>query len=171
MRISFLMYMLIILLFLFGCEEEQEQAVQHGEAGFITQFVSKDEVLIGDVIYNIKTDTIISTNSGESLDDKDLQIGMKIQPYYIGSMQDTFPAKAEARLLRVLADDVSMEESVMIINVLQQLRRGEDEHFIVTKVERQENAYRMNVMKRSNVDIGFVITVDAENYEILFMEA
>ena len=169
MRISFLMYMLIILLFLFGCEEEQ--AVQHGEPGFITQFVSKDEILIGDVIYSINTDTEISTTSGESLDDKELQIGMKIQPYYIGSMQETFPAKAETRLLRVLVDDVSMEESVMIINVLQQLRRGEDEHFIVTKVERQENAYRMNVMKRSNVDIGFVITVDAENYEILFMEA
>lgn len=169
MRISFLMYMLIVLLFLSGCEEEQ--AVQHGEAGFITQFVGKDEVLIGDVIYSINTDTKISTNSGESLDEKDLQIGMKVQPYYIGSMQETFPAKAEARLFRVLVDDVSMEESVMIINVLQQLRRGEDEHFIVTKVERQENAYRMNVMKRSNVDIGFVITVDAENYEILFMEA
>lgn len=170
MRISFLMYMLTLLLFLYGCEEDP--AVQHGEAGFITQFVSKDEVLIGDVIYNMTTETKISTSSGESLEKGDLQIGMKIQPYYIGSsMKETFPAKAEARLFRVLTDDASMKQSVMIINVLQQLKRGEDEHFIVTKVERQGDFYRMNVMKRSNVDIGSVITVDAESYEILFMEA
>lgn len=168
MRIPFWMYMLILLLLLFGCEEEP--AVQHGEAGFITQFVSKDEVLIGDVIYRITSDTKISTSSGESLEEEALQIGMKIQPYYI-DRQETFPAKAKARLLRVLKDDGSMEESVMIINVLQQLKRGEDEHFIVTKVERQGEVYRMHVMKRSNVDIGSVITVDADNYEILFMEA
>ncbi|MBD3109577.1 hypothetical protein IEO70_14610 [Bacillus sp. AGMB 02131] len=169
MRSFSMVFSFTILFFLLGCEEKQD--IHHGEAGFITQFVSKDQVLIGNVIYSITGDTKISSSSGESLDKSDLQLGMKIQPYYNGSMAESFPAKAEARLLRVMTDDESMRESVMLINVLQQLKRSEEEHFIVTEVERQENAYIMYIMKRSNVDIGFTLTVDAETYEILRMEA
>lgn len=169
MRSFSLLYLFIIVFILLGCEEKQD--IHHGEAGFITQFVGKDQVLIGDVIYSITSDTKISAASGESLNQDELQLGMKIQPYYIGAMEESFPAKAKAKLLRVLTDDTSMKESVMIINVLQQLKRSEDEHFIVTNVERADQTYIMNVMKRSNVDIGFTLTVDAETFEILFMEA
>lgn len=165
---KWLLPLVVIVSLLMGCEDE---SVHGGTEGFITQFVSDDLVLIGDTIYNINRDTQIHTSEGESLKKGDLKIGMKVQPFYKGALEETFPAKGDAKLLRALTDDESQKESVMIINVLHQLKHNEDEHFIITNVVHDEGVYEMDVMRRSNVDIGFTITVHDESYEILYMEA
>lgn len=165
-----LLSFIIMMIVLVGCENKP---VHQGKIGFITQIMSNESLLIGDTIYKINKDTQIKTSDGETLKEKDLKIGMKIQPFYEGEMKESFPARTEAKLLRILIDDQSSKESVMIINVIHQLRHNEDEHFIITNVVHNdsEDAYVMHVMRRSNLDIGFTITVDDDTYKIKYMEA
>lgn len=160
----------MLILLLAGCSQK---TVHRGTTGFITQFVKDDQVLIGDVIYEIGHDTQLQTNEGEALKKNDLRLGMKIQPFYEGDISQAFPRRARAKMLQVQQEPADLQESAMIVNVLSQLRHNKDEHFIVTNVihKPDEDAYVMDVMRRSNVDIGFKITVDEHNYEILFMEA
>ncbi|MEH6942508.1 hypothetical protein [Bacillus sp. JJ722] len=166
---KWLLPFIVIVSLLISCEDDS--SVNGGTEGYITQFVKDDLVLIGDTIYNINSDTQLQTSDGESLKKSDLKIGMKVQPFYKETLEETFPAKGDAKLLRVLTDEESLKESVMMINVLHQLKHNEDEHFIITNVVHAEGVYEMDVMRRSNVDIGFTITVDDESYEILYMEA
>lgn len=170
MRVFFPILLLSMFL-LAGCEEEA--LIEIGTTGFITQIVDRDEVLIGDVIYRISDETQISNSSGKVLRKSDLQIGMKIQPYYIGNLSDTFPSRCDAKLLRVLKDEQSLDESKMMKSVIYDLRRNEDEHFIITNVIHKlaENVYEMDVMRRSNVDLGFSITVNEGTYEILYKKS
>ncbi|MFS0781046.1 hypothetical protein [Bacillus sp. 1P06AnD] len=161
---------LLAALILAGCKQE---TVHSGTEGFITQFEKDDRLLIGDVIYEIDHDTQIQTEDGDRLKKKDLKLGMKIKPFYEGKKEQVFPSRAHAKLLLIQNDPESLKETSMIINVLRQLRHNEDEHFIITKMVHKddEDAYIMNVMRRSNVDIGSTITVDEHSYEILYMEA
>ncbi|WP_042346176.1 hypothetical protein [Bacillus massiliigorillae] len=165
---KWLLPLVVIVILLIGCENK---SVHGGTEGFITQFVSDDKVLIGDTIYEINRDTQIQTTDGDALKKNDLKIGMKVQPFYKDTLKETFPARGDAKLLRVSVDDESQKESVMMINVLHQLKHNEDEHFIITNVVHEDGVYEMDVMRRSNVDIGFTITVHDQTYEILYMEA
>ncbi|WP_019242135.1 MULTISPECIES: hypothetical protein [Bacillus] len=160
---------MIISILLGGCDQE---SVHPGKVGFITQFESNDKVLIGDVLYHITRDTKIRTSDGDKLHKKDLKIGMKIQPFFEGGLAETYPGRANAKLLRILTDENSKQEAVMMINVIDQLRRNEDEHFLITNIKHveEENKYIMDVKRRSNVDMGFTITVDEDTYKIQFME-
>ena len=87
-------------------------------------------------------------------------------------MEDKLLAKKKASLLLVLADEESLKEADMVAAVLDELQENKDQHFIITNVAREEDglAYTMYVMKRSNLDLGYTITVDAGTYEILYME-
>lgn len=161
----------IILVFVVsGCDKEN---INQGTAGFITQIISTNRILIGDEIYIITPETQIKNSDGENIKKSSLKLGMKVQPFYEGERKEGFLAKSEAKLLRVLVDEKSKRESVMIINVIHQLRHNEDEHFIITDVVHKdsEGAYIMNVMRRSNLDIGFSVTVDEDTHTILYMEA
>ncbi|MGM9922805.1 MAG: hypothetical protein ACI35R_00975 [Bacillus sp. (in: firmicutes)] len=167
---KWLLSLFVIASMLTGCGDG---TVHSGVEGFITQIVSDDRLLIGDTVYHITRDTQIQDSDGDALKKDDLKIGMKVQPFYTGPLEEKFPQHAEAKLLRILVDEDSKKANVMMINVLYQLKHNEDEHFIITDVVHQEDqgVYVMNVMRRSNVDIDFTITVSDESYEILYMEA
>ena len=159
----------LILVLITGCGDEQ---VNHGTPGFLTQIISKDEILVGDDIYQMTAGTKIQDSKGRHIKASELEPGMKIQAFYQGRMDDRLLAKKRVSLLLVLADEESMKEADMVTAVLDDLQEGKNQHFIITDVAREEDglAYTMYVMKRSNLDLGYTITVDAGTYEILYME-
>ena len=161
--------LVLIMVLMTGCGDEQ---VNHGIPGFLTQIISKNQILVGDDIYSITAETKIQDSTGKHIETSDLEPGMKIQAFYKGTMEDKLLAKKKASLLLVLADEESLKEADMVAAVLDELQENKDQHFIITNVARVEDglAYTMYVMKRSNLDLGYTITVDAGTYEILYME-
>ncbi len=159
--------LLSILIFIGGCGHAEP--VHSGETGFLT-IIAGDEVTIGDKRYKIRKQTKIQDSNGETLNRRDLQIGMKVQAFFKGEMEDRLLAEKEAVLLRIEADEDGERESEMVADVLEQLKENKNQNFIITNVESEENSgiYTMDVMRRSNLDIGYTITVDAITYEILY---
>ena len=166
---KFFLPLVLMTTLITGCKDEQ---VNHGTPGFLTQIISEDQFLVGDDIYEITVGTKIQDSKGRHYKASELELGMKIQAFYEGTMDDRLLAKKRVSLLLVLADQESLKEADMMAAVLDDLQEGKDQHFIITDVAREVDglAYTMYVMKRSNLDLGYTITVDAGTYEILYME-
>ena len=164
-----------LFIFLGSCqsfsEEENDRAIDKGEEGFITDLDDK-RILIKDTYYKVNNRTYIQDESGEKLNYSDLVIGMKVKPWYRGEMEESFPSKADAELIRVLYDEQSQEEQKAVTAALKHMTKAVSQRFMVLEIIHfpAEHVYNIEMMNRSNLDSSFTVTVDDSNEEILYIK-
>ncbi|MFD0048494.1 hypothetical protein ACFVHQ_03985 [Actinomycetes bacterium NPDC127524] len=160
--------------FLFGCSQLQTQteSVKKGEMGFITDLQDKKRVLIKNTYYTVSDSTYLKDTSGRKLDVNDLKIGMKVKPWYTGSIKHSHspPASTEAKLLLVQNDEESLREQQAVLSAIKKLKKGKSERFLVRDFSHipEDKVYIIEMMRRSNLDTSFTVTVNAADFEVLF---
>lgn len=166
---------LCLFLFLGSCqsfsEEKTHKTIDKGEEGFITDLDDK-RILIKDTYYKVNNRTYIQDESGEKLNYSDLVIGMKVKPWYRGEVEESFPSKADAELIRVLNDEQSHEEQKAVTAALKHVTKAVSQRFMVLEIIHfpAEHVYNIEMMNRSNLDSSFTVTVDDSNEEILYIK-
>ncbi|WP_163102854.1 DUF3221 domain-containing protein [Peribacillus alkalitolerans] len=164
-----------IAIFLVGCQNIGSQNTSYGPSkeGFVTDVVNGNQFLIGDTVFHVTDETILtdSKNKKRSLDG--IQLGMKVKAYPKGPIAESFPSNATAGKIIILTDQKSLTESEMMDDVLDQLSHSVEDRFIITNVDwhESERVYVMTVMSRSNLDSSYKVTVSAETHEILYQDA
>ncbi|MGN1400000.1 MAG: hypothetical protein ACI4XL_00690 [Bacillus sp. (in: firmicutes)] len=163
--------LLLFTIVLAGCDDF---SITKGTEGFVTQIISERQMLIGNEICILSSSSMIQDTAGNPIKRSELDIGMKAQAFFeSGVTEGQVLTEGHVHLLLVFEDDESLRESEMIRAVLTQLKKTESQNFIITNVEKDTvgGVYTMDVMSRSNLDIGYTITVDAYTYKILHREA
>lgn len=168
---SIFMIFLLNLFILYGCTsiEKNQERISKGDTGYITELSGK-QVLIKGTYYKITKDTKIQDLDGNAISYDELQFGMKIKPWYIGEMQESFPSKAEAKLLLIMSDQAGLAEQEAIITAVDFLKVSDLERFIVLDLQYndKEDVYRIEMMKRSNLDTSFTVTVHKRTGEVMY---
>lgn len=165
----------ILFIILGGCqpfsEEKTDETIDKGEEGFITDLDDK-RILIKGTYYKVKNHTYIQDEYGKNLRYSDLVIGMKVKPWHRGEVEESFPSKAEAELIRVLTDEKSLEEQKAVTAALKHVTKAVSQRFMVLEIIHfpAEHVYNIEMMNRSNLDSSFIVTVDDSTEEILYIK-
>lgn len=153
----------ILIILLSGCQrfENQKEPIIKGDTGFITDLDDK-QILIKNTYYKLTDEMRIQDLDGKELSYSDLKIGMKIKPWYEGSMEESFPSKAKAKLLIVLTDGESVAEQNAVTAAIESVTESSIQRFMVLDVAHvaRENVYKIELMNRSNMDTSFTVIVD-----------
>lgn len=161
----------ILVLLLSGCQsfENQKEPIVKGDTGFITDLDDK-HILIKSTYYKLTDEVRIQDLDGNQLSFKDLKIGMKVKPWYEGSIQESFPSKAKAKLLIVLKDSESMAEQKAVMATIEYLTMAASQRFMVLdwKHVTMENVYNLKMMNRSNLDTSFTVIVDDRTNKVVY---
>ncbi|WP_108670888.1 DUF3221 domain-containing protein [Peribacillus acanthi] len=166
---------LTLLIFLVGCKNigNPDKTFGPSRTGFVTDVVNGNQILIGDTVFHVTDETILtdSKNKKRSLDG--IQLGMKVKAYPKGPINESFPSNATAGKIIIMTDPKSLSQSEMMDDVLDQLSNTVEDRFIVTNVDWHESeiVYVMTVMSRSNLDSSYKLTVSEENHEILYQDS
>lgn len=92
-----------ILLVISGCSGIGQSDLVKAEAGYITH-VSENSVLVNDIVFSADSDVEVVSDDGEEMKFSDLEIGMKVEPWFNGPIRESFPAQADVKKLVVLSD-------------------------------------------------------------------
>ncbi|MGE7601339.1 DUF3221 domain-containing protein [Peribacillus sp. NPDC097675] len=166
---------LCLFIILGGChsfsDEKSQKTIGKGEEGFITDLDDK-RILIKDTYYKVNNHTDIQDEEGNKLSYSDLMIGMKVKPWYQGEIENSFPSKAEAELIRVIQDEQSIEEQKAVTAALKHVTQAVSQRFMVLKIIHfpAEHVYNIEMMNRSNLDSSFTVTVEDSTEEILYIK-
>lgn len=97
---------------------------------------------------------------------------MKVKPWHRGGIKKTYPAIAEAELIRVLTDEKSLEEQKTVTAAIEHMSKAESQRFMVLEVMHlpSEHVYNIEMMNRSNLDSSFIVTVEDFTDEILYIK-
>ncbi|PLT34791.1 DUF3221 domain-containing protein [Bacillus sp. V5-8f] len=158
-----------------GCDPghgTNNEEINKGETGYITDVADAKEVLIKTTYYKVSENTSIKDSNGEKLKISDLKIGMKAKVWYAGEMEESLPGHANARLIIIQKDDESLQEQNVVSSVISNIQEGENQRFFVWKLTylADERAYQLEMMSRSNLDSSFTVTVDETSYKVLYKE-
>jgi Protein of unknown function (DUF3221) len=160
---------------LVGCQNMGNQNRSYGPTieGFVTDVVNGNQILIGDTVFRITDETILTDTKNKKRSLDGIQLGMKVKAYPKGPITESFPSNATAGKIIILTDQKSLKESEMMEDVLDQLSHTVEDRFIVTNVNwhEGERVYVMTVMSRSNLDSSYKVTVSEVNHEILYQDA
>lgn len=173
-RVILILHVFVWIL-LAGCSLElgtENEAVSSGETGFITDLADGESVLIKNTYYTLSENTSIKDSDGDELSFKDLEIGMKAMVWYEGPLKESFPSRADARLIMIQKDRQSLAEQKVVASAISTLQEGESQRFFVRGLAylAAEKAYQLEMMSRSNTDASFFVTVDELSYKILYQE-
>lgn len=169
------LYIYLFVAFILGsCQSpdwNMDESIDKGEEGFITDLDDK-RILIKGTYYKVTNDTYIQDQHGNDLDYSELEIGMKVKPWYRGGVKKSFPGKAEAELILVLTDENSLAEQRAVIAALDHVSKAESQRFMVLEVIHlpSEHVYNIEMMNRSNLDSSFIVTVEDVTDEILYIK-
>lgn len=163
---------LLFLLFaiLSGCQGSgnQKEQIAKGDTGFITD-LEDHQILIKSTYFKITDTTRIQDLDGNQLTYADVKVGMKVKPWYEGDIKESFPSKAQAKLLIVLTDSETVAEQKAVASAIKHVTVAASQRFMVlhlTHVE-QENVYKIEMMNRSNLDTSFTVLVDDQTDKVL----
>ncbi|WP_199880637.1 DUF3221 domain-containing protein [Bacillus massiliglaciei] len=164
--------MICCTLILSGCQYSPGRLhaeVGKGDEGFITSLDDK-QILIKDTYYKVKDDTILQDETGRHLEWGDLEIGMKVKPWFAGRVSDTFPAKANARYIRVLTDSEAKAEQEMVTAAIRHVTESPSQRFMVLELQHlpDDHVYTLEMMSRSNLDSSFMVILDDQSAEVLY---
>ncbi|WP_409301526.1 DUF3221 domain-containing protein [Peribacillus sp. SCS-155] len=172
MNFKVIMHFIVMLFLLAGCKgvSGHKVKVSKGEDGFITVIADKKQILVKNTMYSIKKGTDIQDSAGHNLDISSLEIGMKAKVWYSGDMKESMPAQADAKLIEIQTDISSLEEQKAITAAINAAKKADSQQFMVLKCSylQDQGVYWIEMMDRSNLDAAFVVTVDANSYEVLF---
>ncbi|WP_057911816.1 DUF3221 domain-containing protein [Peribacillus muralis] len=171
--VNLYMYLLVVCI-LGSCQTSdwnKREDIDKGEVGFITDLDDK-RILIKGTYYKVNNHTYIQDQHGLNLDYSDLEVGMKVKPWHRGGVTDSFPGKAEAELILVLADEESLAEQRAVTAALDHVSEAESQRFIVLEVTHlpSEHVYTIEMMNRSNMDSSFMVIVEDVTGEILYLK-
>ncbi|USK58703.1 DUF3221 domain-containing protein [Peribacillus asahii] len=162
---------LFLMIGLVGCHpsDTQKERIEKGDTGFITDLDDK-RVLIKSTYYKMTKETLIQDLQGRELSYEDLEIGMKVKPWYIGEIKESFPAKTKAKFLLVLTDAQSIAEQEAVKKAINHVTEAASQRFMVLYVlyEAKEKVYNIEMMNRSNTDTSFTVMVDERKNEVLY---
>ncbi|MFJ8264880.1 DUF3221 domain-containing protein [Peribacillus asahii] len=162
---------LFVMIGLVGCHplDTQKERIEKGDTGFITDLDDK-RVLIKSTYYKMTKETLIQDLQGRELSYEDLEIGMKVKPWYIGEIKESFPAKTKAKFLLVLTDAQSIAEQEAVTKAINHVTEAASQRFMVLQVlyEAKEKVYNIEMMNRSNTDTSFTVMVDERKNEVLY---
>lgn len=161
----------ILVILLSGCQryENQKEPIAKGDTGFITDLDDK-QILIKSTYYKLTDEMRIQDLDGNQLSHTDLKIGMKVKPWYVGGMEESFPSKAKAQLLIVLTDNESFAEQKAVTSAIETVTESPIQRFMVLDLTHiaSENAYKIEMMNRSNLDTSFTVIVDDRTYQVMY---
>ena len=159
------------MILLLGCQrlENQKEPIIKGDTGFITDLDDK-QVLIKSTYYKLTDEIRIQDFDGNQLSYTDLKVGMKVKPWYVGGMEESFPSKAKAKLLIVLTDNESFAEQKAVASAIENVTESPIQRFMVLDFIHiaSENVYTIEMMNRSNLDTSFTVIVDDRTYQVLY---
>lgn len=161
----------ILVFLLLGCQrlENQKEPIIKGDTGFITDLNDK-QVLIKNTYYKFTDEMRIQDLDGNQLSYTDLKVGMKVKPWYVGGMEESFPSKTKAKLLIVLTDNESFAEQKAVTSAIDTVTESPIQRFMVLDLTHiaSENVYKIEMMNRSNMDTSFTVIVDDRTYQVLY---
>lgn len=171
MNQKWILLVCILVILLLGCQrfENQKEPILKGDTGYITDLDDK-QVLIKSTYYKFTDEMRIQDLDGHLLSYTDLKVGMKVKPWYIGGLEESFPSKAKAKLLIVLTDNESFAEQKAITSAIDNVAESPIQRFMVLDLTHiaSENVYKIEMMNRSNLDTSFTVIVDDRTYQVLY---
>lgn len=110
-----IMLFLFFLLFFSGCGVGRSNLIK-AESGYITH-ISENAVLVNDIVFSADSDVEVISAKGEKLSFADLEIGMKIEPWFDGTVRESFPAQADVKKIVALneKDQERIQKAVQAI--------------------------------------------------------
>ncbi|MFD1738742.1 DUF3221 domain-containing protein [Bacillus salitolerans] len=106
-------------LLLLGCGQGGKQDKVKDMVGYITS-IDHQEILVTELIaenekahpgaafYKVSSETEISSTDGKEMSFSDLQIGMKVEMWYTGEVEESFPQRTSAAKILVHTDEHSV---------------------------------------------------------------
>ena len=160
----------ILVILLSGCKglENQKEPISKGDTGFITNLDNK-QILIKSTYYTITDEMRIQDANGNQLSYADLTIGMKVKPWYVGGIEESFPSRAKANLLIVLTDSESKAEQNAVTAAIESVTEAASQRFMVLQMTHvsREDVYKIEMMNRSNMDTSFIVIVDDRTNKVV----
>lgn len=170
MKRKWLSLLFLLFAILSGCQGSgnQKEQIAKGDTGFITD-LDHQQILIKSTYYKIADTTRIQDLNGNQLTYADLEVGMKVKPWYEGTIKESFPSKAQAKLLIVLTDSESVDEQKAVASAIKYVTVAASQRFMVFHLThlKQENVYKIEMMNRSNLDTSFTVLVDDQTNIVL----
>lgn len=119
----------IILLFLFlglvGCNSFSSAELMKAKAGYITD-ISDKRILVNDTYFSAAKNVEVVSDSGKQMEFNDLQIGVKVEPWFDGGIRESFPAQADVKKIVIMTDKkgTRIQEAVKAIVVHAEAKYG-----------------------------------------------
>lgn len=114
MRQRFLLLCLVGLFFsLTGCSTAE---LTKAKMGYITDLDDR-RILVNDTYFSADEKTEVVSEAGKELKFADLEIGMKVEPWFDGAIRESFPAQADVNKIVVLEkeDGDRVQEAVQAV--------------------------------------------------------
>lgn len=107
---------LFIPLVFSGCSGVGHSNLSKGEAGYITH-ISEKSILVNDIVFSANNDVEVVSAQGKKQSFTDLEIGMKVEPWFDGTVRESFPAQADVKKIVVLNEknQVRIQQAVQAI--------------------------------------------------------
>ncbi len=93
----------LFLVAITGCNDAGLSNLVKAETGYITH-ISENSVLVNDIVFSADNEVEVVSDNGKKMNFADLEIGMKVEPWFSGPIRESFPAQADMKKLVVLTD-------------------------------------------------------------------
>lgn len=101
-----LFVLLCLISILTGCNAPVDDGLSKAKAGYITGIYDKS-ILVNDTYFSTDKNLEVVSDAGAKLKFADLEIGVKVEPWFTGGVRESFPAQADAKKIVVLTDKES----------------------------------------------------------------
>lgn len=151
----------VLLLFAAGCSssgaggKKKTDEGSREKQGFISGLDDR-KVLVNDIYYFVDENTLLITDGGKKLAWKDLQLGMKAEPWYTGGIRESYPMQADAVKIVILTDEESKKEQEAAKAAVEYAQKELGKPIIIEKVEpvKDQNTLRIEVRSVSEGSVN-----------------
>lgn len=140
MRQRFIWFVFVGLFFgLVGCSTESRPELTKTKAGYITD-LTDSSILVNDIVFFVDQNIEVVSNEGKQIEFSDLEIGMKVEPWFAGPIRESYPAQADAKKIIVLKDKDGerMQEAVKAVVNFAATHYGKTVIFQETKLSKED---------------------------------
>jgi hypothetical protein len=128
----------ILFLSLAGCSSIDQADLTKAKSGFITD-IDQQRILVNDTYFSAVQDVEVVSDSGKQMKFSNLEIGVKVEPWFSGEIRESYPAQADVEKIVVIKEknDKQMQEAVKAIVEHAEAKYGKPVVFqeIITKDE------------------------------------
>lgn len=140
MRKRFVWFVFVGLFFsLVGCSTESQPELTKAKAGYITD-LTDSSILVNDIVFFVDQNIEVVSNEGKQMKFSNLEIGMKVEPWFTGPIRESYPAQANAKKIIVQKDKDGerMQEAVQAIVDYAATHYGKTVIFQETKLSKED---------------------------------